>query len=257
MSWGRAIDETRLCQTAHQAVRLLIDLRLGRLVVLAFVLMVGMVMGAAANDLPISFDIPSQPLESALEIYSRATGREVLYNSDLIRDHTSPSLAGVLNPDAALERLLVGSGLAPRYLADRSFVLLPTPVAAPAGQAEVSSPAITDRYYALIQESLRKALCASDRGRPGGYRLAALLWIGPSGTVERHERLDSLSTDADVATETNAGINQVLDHLAIGEPPPAGFAQPVTIAVVPRADGVTMGCSSRRDDRAGSGSGHG
>lgn len=265
MSRGRATDERRLHQTAHQAMGLLIGLRLGRLVVLALLLMVGMVIGAMAQatpegattaDRPISFDIPSQPLASALESYSSATGREVLYNSNLIRDHKSRSLAGTLNPDAALERLLDGTGLSPRYLADRSFVLLPRPEAAPLDRGE-ASPAIIDRYYALIQESLRKALCANDRARPGGYRVAALLWIGASGTVERHERLDALSARAaGAATETNEGIDQTLDHLAIGEAPPAGFAQPVTIAVMPQADGVTMGCPSRNDDRTGSRSRH-
>jgi hypothetical protein len=265
MIGGRATDERRLRQTACQAVDLLIDLRLGRLVVSALVVMLGMVMGAMAQatpegattaDRPIFFDIPSQPLASALESYSSATGREVLYNADLIRDHKSRSLADVLNPDTALERLLDGTGLSPHYLADRSFVLLPTPEATPPDRAEVS-PALIDRYYALIQDSLRKALCTNDRARPGGYRVAALLWIGASGTVVHHERLDALSArDAGAAIQTNEGIDQTLDHLAIGEPPPAGFAQPVTIAVVPQADGVTMGCSSRSDDRAGSRSRH-
>ena len=130
------------------------------------------------------------------------------------------------------------------------------PEATPPDRAEVS-PARIDRYYALIQDSLRKALCTNDRIRPGDYRIAALLWIGASGTVVHHERLDALSArDAGAAIQTNEGIDQTLDHLAIGEPPPAGFAQPVTIAVVPQADGVTMGCSSRSDDRAGSRSRH-
>jgi hypothetical protein len=266
MGCGRAPDERRRRQTAHQAVGLLIDFRLVRLAVSALVLMVGMVMGAMAQatpegammaNQPIFFDIPSQPLATALESYSSATGREVLYNTNLIRDHKSRSLEGVLNADVALERLLDGSGLSPRYLADQSFVLLPTPEAAPPDRAG-ASPALIDRYYALIQESLRNALCTNDTARPGGYRVAALLWIGASGTVVRHERLDALSArDAGAATETNERIDQTLDHLAIGEPPPVGFAQPVTIAVVPQADGVTMGCPSRSDDRAVSWSRHG
>jgi hypothetical protein len=122
---------------------LLIDLRLGRLVASALLLMVGMVIGAMAQatpegattaDRPISFDIPSQPLASALESYSAATGREVLYNSNLIRDRKSRSLAGALNPDAALERLLDGTGLSPRYLADRSSRTVNFPIVAPSSR---------------------------------------------------------------------------------------------------------------------------
>jgi hypothetical protein len=254
MSWGVAIGEGRLRRTVDRAVSLMSDWCLGRLVI------VGTAMGfialvtpeiAIATDSTISFNIPSQPLASALETYSSATGREALYNSNLIGDRKSRSIAGKLTPDVALERLLDGTGLSPRYLADGSFVVLSTPEAAPPGRVEAPS-ATFDRYYALIQDSLRKALCTNDRALPGGYRVVALLWIGASGTVVRHERLDALSArDAGAATETNEGIDQTLDHLAISEPPPAGFAQPVTVVVVPQADGVTMGCSSRSDDRAG------
>jgi hypothetical protein len=70
-------------------------------------------------------------IAAARESYSAATGREVLYNSNLIRDRKSRSLAGTLNPDAALERLLDGTGLSPRYLADRSPRTVNFPIVAP------------------------------------------------------------------------------------------------------------------------------
>lgn len=266
MSCGRATIEGRRGQTTDRAIGRWLGLHAGRLAVSVLLLMVGMVMGSmgqsnpegtATEDQPVSFDIPSQPLASALESYSSVTGREVLYNTDLIGNRQSRALSGILSPDVALERLLGGSGLSPRYLADRSFVLLPMPETTRPDRAQVS-PGLIDRYYALIQDSLRKSLCTNDRARPGGYRMAALLWIGTSGTVVRHERLDALSTQgAGASTETNEGIDQALDHLAIGEAPPLGFAQPVTIVVVPRADGVTMGCPSHRDDHAGARSRHG
>ncbi len=77
----------------------------------------------------------------------------------------------------------------------------------------------------------------TNEARPGSYRIAALVWIAPSGTVARFERLGSAGT-----AELDRDIDNALRHFSVGAPVPPGFAQPVLIVVLPQASGVTMSC---------------
>jgi hypothetical protein len=200
-------------------------------------------LAAPSGTTGIAFDIPAQPLSQALELYSDATGWEVLYNSHLAEGRRSGAVQGTFTAEAALRLLLAGTGLAIRYTDLQSFVLVLAPSApprpSPADAVAVASAATRLTYYGRIQESLRQALCRNDGARPGRYRIAVQFWIDATGGVERYRRLASTGWP-----ETDGRIDRVLRDLRIGEPPPAGFAQPVTILVVPQTPDVTQGCDS-------------
>lgn len=183
------------------------------------------------------FDIPAQPLASALDRYGDATGREVLYNPALANGRTSEAVKGTFEPEAALQLLLAGTGLTARFLKDGSFVLVPAPAAA--GPPEGSAAALSRHYYGVVQARLRDALCRTNGARPGSYRIAVLVWIEPSGAVAKFERLGSAGT-----VELDRGIDNALRNFSVGAPVPAGFAQPVLIVILPQASGVTMGCGA-------------
>lgn len=197
-------------------------------------------------SVPMSFDIPAQPLASALDRYGDATGREVLYNPALAQGRTSEAVKGSFGPELALQLLLAGTGLAARFLKDNSFVLVPVPVAA--GSPEGSAAALTRQYYGVVQAKLRDALCRTNGARPGSYRIAALAWIAPSGAVARFERLGSAGT-----AELDRDIDDALRHFSVGAPVPPGFAQPVLIVVLPQASGVTMSCGATALPKAAGG----
>lgn len=206
------------------------------LVLIAGVASAGEIPAAARDDGPtIAFDIPAQPLGAALERYGDGTGREVLYDAALARSRRSGAVQGVFTPAAALRLLLEGTGLSARFMADRTFVLVPPPEHDAAVSA--APAAVQQGYYARIQASLRNALCSSAEARPGRYRLAALFWIGSSGKVARYERLGSTG-----AAYLDTTVDDKLRTLAIGGPPPVGFRQPVLVMIVPQAPGVTLAC---------------
>ncbi|OWQ94307.1 TonB-dependent receptor [Sphingopyxis witflariensis] len=58
-----------------------------------------------------SYDIAAQPLADALREYSEASGREVMFDDGLARGLRSAGVSGTLSADAALSRLLTGTGL--------------------------------------------------------------------------------------------------------------------------------------------------
>lgn len=69
------------------------------------------------------FDIAQQPLSSALNDFSRVTGWQVGYTSELAQDVVSPGVSGTLPPEQALQRLLNGTNLAYRNLSPNNVVL--------------------------------------------------------------------------------------------------------------------------------------
>jgi hypothetical protein len=185
----------------------------------------------------LSFDIPSQSLTSALEAYARISGREVLYDGTLAMGRRSSQVEGVYAPVAALRMLLAGTGLSAQFKDADFFVLVPTPPAEHRAGAESARSAILLRYYARLQASLRAAFCTDDAALLGRYRVAARLWIGASGDVLQETRLASTG-DARLDRE----IDKTLRSLSLGDPPPAGAAQPFTIVIMPNAPGMRADC---------------
>ncbi|WP_024890433.1 TonB-dependent receptor [Luteimonas huabeiensis] len=60
------------------------------------------------------FDIPAQPLETALRAYMRQSGVQVVYPARLAEGVAAPAVGGELTAEDALSRLLRGSGLVAR-----------------------------------------------------------------------------------------------------------------------------------------------
>ncbi len=57
------------------------------------------------------FDIPAQPLSKALTLYGRQAGVQIFFPSARIAGITSAEVKGSMPRDAALRRLIAGSGL--------------------------------------------------------------------------------------------------------------------------------------------------
>lgn len=70
-----------------------------------------------------SFSIAAQPLPQALNAFSRATGLGVVYTVQVPAQAQAPAVNGRMSADAALGRLLAGSGFTARYLDGHTLAL--------------------------------------------------------------------------------------------------------------------------------------
>lgn len=185
--------------------------------------------GAIEPGRSIRFDLPAQPLVSALEGYSVASGWQVIYDASLANERRSTPVTGEFTPVAALRTLLAGTGLMVKYMAADGVMLVPDPAARNA-RREMADDAQSPfgGYYGRLQEGLKQALCAAPQLRSGAYRIAIGFWIGPSGSVTRAALLGSTGR-ADV----DASFQHAVQMAAFGGPPPIGFAQPVVLLVTP------------------------
>jgi len=92
---------------------------------------------ARRGEAVLRFDIPAQPLGQALNQLALRSDREILFSPALTQGRRSPALSGVFTAEAALARLLDGSGLTVR-LQGRGFLIVPETKAAPT--TEPASP---------------------------------------------------------------------------------------------------------------------
>ena len=68
----------------------------------------------------VDFDIGGQPLVSALDAYSAATGLQVVYDATLAGGRRAQAVKGSMAPDMALQLLLEGTGLVAVYAATKA-----------------------------------------------------------------------------------------------------------------------------------------
>jgi hypothetical protein len=192
------------------------------------------------------FDIPSQPLTDALQTFGDITGLAVLIDSRLLAGLESSAVSGRYRQGEALQLMLVGTGLAPRYVEDGAFTLVATgPLSAvaeppPPVPATAASAAARARSARIIQRSLEQALCASALARPGRYRAGVRFWLDERGHILRPELSEPTGND-----ERDAEILRRLAGLPL-HGLPRETPQPVMLLLLPESDTSTPPCLETR-----------
>jgi hypothetical protein len=184
----------------------------------------------------IVFDIPPQPLLTALRAYTEVTGQAVLVDNTLTAGRNSPGVSGSYDKVEALNRLLAGTGLIASYSTDQAFTLKlaesgesGSAVVRERSEATVGGgiEAVTQRYAGQIQRPIEAALCQSALTRPGNYRLALQIWVEPSGKVGQIKLLTPME-----GVQRDDEVRQTLNKLVL-DPPPASMPQPITLLLLP------------------------
>lgn len=201
----------------------------------------------------IRFGISAQPLGQALDAYEHIARQDVLIDGNLLAGRTSAPVEGEYSRSDALRRLLSGTGLEAHFTGANAAVVVLS--SSPEGSSGLSSQAPSEAgapvgmfasdidgvgghvaYAELVQSRLTDALCQSAETRPGAYRMVVQLNIDASGAV-----IDSkVAGPSD--PQRKAAVARIASSLVLGEGPPAGLGQPITILLRPLGNGVAPGC---------------
>lgn len=181
------------------------------------------------------FDIPAQPLQSAIEAYSAAAGVSVLYLGTLAIGRTSAPVRGRYTPQAALDRLLEGTDLAIGRTTPEAYVLMRTEQGNTHGQP-VPPQASDQVYYGAVQAGLREVLCRDARIAPADYRAALQFWVEPGGRIAQVRLLDTTGDQVRDAAMVEALRGTVFAR------PPDGLQQPFTLLILPRGAAPSVTC---------------
>lgn len=76
----------------------------------------------AEFSVPITIDIPSQPLAAALNQLGKSTNLNIAFPSDLVLGKTSPAVKGRMSRKEALQRILANSGLTAKMDAGNAYI---------------------------------------------------------------------------------------------------------------------------------------
>jgi iron complex outermembrane receptor protein len=90
----------------------------------AVLMMVAPHVAFAQTEARQTYNIPEQDLASALNAFAAVSGREVVASSDVLAGKRSGAAVGPLSPEAAIERILAGTGLSYR-LVEGAFIIRP------------------------------------------------------------------------------------------------------------------------------------
>src|SRR6187551_2189373 len=63
------------------------------------------------TQLPVTIDLPMQPLAESLKQFSKKTGLSIAVDSELVKDKMAPAVKGNYESTEALKKLLNDSGL--------------------------------------------------------------------------------------------------------------------------------------------------
>lgn len=207
---------------------------------------------ALGQDLPTAasaeqiYDIPAQPLSTALPTFARMSGVDILYENGMAAGRTSAPLRGRMSPQAALRALLRGTGLSARFTEPRAAIVFltagPPPRAVSDAEAlpelrldtsEVRAPVVVgapdrdvfQRYAQTALHDVRRLLSEDPELRDRVYRLQVSLKVGPDGIIER---VTSLHGSGD--TERDVHIRRTLVGKSVTAPP-AGLREPLYFEV--------------------------
>lgn len=78
---------------------------------LGIFLIIHLPLGQAEQSTPTPIDIPSQPLEAALQQLKHATGIPIIFEPEQTTGKYSSLVKGILTPQQAIDAMLVGTGL--------------------------------------------------------------------------------------------------------------------------------------------------
>jgi hypothetical protein len=192
----------------------------------------------------IHFDLPRQPLQTALDQYHALTGQSLLYDGAVAEGQTAGPVQGDLTAADALNSLLAGTDVVARYTSGDAFMLIrqaPADALQESESAESASRSAADdkrHYYALLQAQVVAVLCGDAATVPGAYRLALNIWVGAGRAIDRvvlHPTGDK---------RRDARVHKALDGLVLQDMPPAAVVQPITLVILPRPPAQTGDCAA-------------
>lgn len=204
---------------------------------------------AQAAEGIIEFDIPAQPLASALQHYALISRRPALFSSEMVAGRYSRALRGRYSPEAALHRLLERTGLAAQQGVGGSANAFVLKAIAPEA-ASRPAPGLDFAYGAHVQAGVWAALCADARTAPGSYRALLRFHVDGDGRL-REPRL--LTSTGSAARDT--AVLRRLAQVRVDRSPPRNLPQPLTMILLPDderdADGVASQCGASAHGSAG------
>lgn len=180
-----------------------------------------------------AFKIPAQSMQTALTLFAKQSGIQLLFPYDQVAGLRAQSVNGKMAPDLALQRLIAGSGLK-ITLSNSNVIALSLGARTPKGRAvEVASLGVTGLPFAMQPSGAAVAPQASLADEePTGAAIVVTGSRGQARTVTDSPTPIDVISGADLTRTGKAGVFQALNTLvpSFNLPVRAGGATSTVIA---------------------------
>lgn len=194
---------------------------------------------AASGSRARRFDIPAQPLAAALNRYASVSGWPILFHGTMVAGRISSPLQGDYEPEVALHRLLAGTGLAPVKVEAGPADAYTLKAANPReSDADSEAQGVDFDYGGWVQARIWQALCADARTTPGRWRSLLRFRVDADGHVHGARMFNSTGTAV-----RDAAVIAALQRVRMERAPPPDMLQPLTMLIVPLAQGDAQPCA--------------
>ncbi|MEP9360988.1 TonB C-terminal domain-containing protein [Sphingomonas sp. KR3-1] len=194
------------------------------------------------------FNIPAQPLRSALLAYSNVVGNQIIYDSRLATNRRSQAVKGLFTAETALRMMIEGTNLTVLPTGSQDIMLAAVATVG-AGETTTSAgdgaeltvvldtlhvdvaPGVEDRpdfsaYAGRVRGRIKDALGRDPATQNRIYGARLELWVDGGGVVGRTKLIKSSGNDP-----LDAAIRRVLGEMRL-DAPPKGMPLPIRIALI-------------------------
>lgn len=193
---------------------------------------------ANTTDQLFDFDIPAQPLDTALQRYGSLSRQPALYRAEIVNGQTAAAVSGRYTREAALRLLLDGTGLtAEKFTTGVGSAFILKVAGGQAAASRANRLGSLTGYPARVQARVWQALCGNPRTVPGGYRSLLRFQVDAAGQVQR-ARLIGSTGDA----RRDTAMLEALQRIHMDDAPPPDMPQPVTMLLLPHEAGFGLRC---------------
>jgi iron complex outermembrane receptor protein len=181
---------------------------------------------------PAKFKIPAQSMQTALALFARQSGVQLLFPYDQVGGLHAQSVNGKMAPDVALQRLIAGSGLKVTLNNKDVIALSLSNPAQKARGVEVASLGVTGLSFAAQASSAALSPQASLADEPAAPAIVVTGSRGQARTVTDSPTPIDVISGEDLTRTGKAGVFQALNTLvpSFNLPVRAGGATSTVIA---------------------------
>lgn len=212
------------------------------------------VRAQAAGAEELRFDIPAQPLASALTALANRSHVSIAYDADEIASLYSSPVAGVLTPQIALATLLQGTGLAARFTGPRSAILFDPRSAQATANASAQGiaadrptmnfdlaivraprmigrpdPAALNDYLRRAENEVQAMFARDPAYQQSAFDVRIAIAVAADGAIEQVTLLRPSGE-----TGRDALVRQLVLGRNLGPPPPEGVGRPLLFHIAGR-----------------------
>lgn len=186
------------------------------------------------TSLPVTINLPSQPLADALKQFAKQTGTNIVFDSTLVQGKLAPAVKGNYDNTQALQRLLAGSGL--EAVTEETTIVIKRERIKSTKTTEIDLPEVAVRAKRLYEIGPLRGLALTKEAIPGNVQSITAKEIKESHAQSLTDLMNSKLQSVNVNDYQSNPFQMDVTYRGFTASPQLGTAQGLSVFL----DGVRV-----------------